>query len=140
MLASVYRATLLGIRQRRHDGLPSGDLRALAVALRNAHEVALSRQKSADDVVRGSDSNSQDPSDSWVGTAEVSILLQTPRRTVQRWVASDPGGWGAHRAGKGWAVPLAPVLTLAAERRRRDGRQLPEQLGSEAHAADRTLG
>ena len=42
LLASAYRAVLTGIARRRRDGLPGGDLQALAQALRRAHIEAMS--------------------------------------------------------------------------------------------------
>ena len=50
LLGVTYRAVLLGIRARRHDGLPSADLQQLARALRWAHDMSRERHELVDPV------------------------------------------------------------------------------------------
>jgi hypothetical protein len=127
LLAATYRAVLLGIRARRADGLPFGDLQELARALYRAHTTSRTRHEVAPG---GSDPprlNGQDPSD-LISVADAAGLLRLSKRQVQR-LAKSPGGLGAVRVGQAWMLAKAPVLTLAKERardRRTDG--LPVQL------------
>ena len=119
-LASVYRCVLLGIRQRRHDGLPSTDLQQLARALYRAH---MSPERHEVDGAVGDQpsSRSQEPRDEWCTIGEASALLGLSRRSVQR-LARAPGGLDAIRVGRTYLLRSAPVLALARERRDRDGR------------------
>jgi excisionase family DNA binding protein len=120
LLASVYRAVLLGIRQRRHDGLPSADLQALARVLYRAHldAVSRSRRKVVAGAASASRSNSQDGAN-LIGAGEASTLLGISRRTVQRRAADPRGGLGGVRVGRAWAFDRSAVLALS-ERRAHD--------------------
>ncbi len=116
MLAAAYRATLLGIRARRADGLPFGDLQELARALRRAHDASRKRHEFVPD---GSDSprlNGQGPRD-LISVAEAAGLLRLSKRQVQR-LAARPGGLDGLRVGRAWMLARAPVLALAEERAR----------------------
>jgi excisionase family DNA binding protein len=127
-LASVYRCVLLGIRQRRHDGLPCIDLQQLAQALRRAHVMSLQRHEVDDAAQDPPGWNDQQSSDDWCTTGEAAALLGLSQRSVQR-MAQAPGGLDAIRAGRTYLLPTAPLLVLAERRardRRRDG--LPAQL------------
>jgi hypothetical protein len=121
LLAAAYRAVLLGIRQRRHDGLPSSDLQQLARALYRAHTEAASQTRH--EVAPGGNDpprlNGQDPSD-LISVADAAGLLRLSKRQVQR-LAASPGGLDGVRVGRTWALAKAPVLALA-ERRARDRR------------------
>ena len=121
MLAAVYRCVLLGIRQKRADGLPAGDLQELARALRRAHDQAMSlkRHEVASDDNTSARLNGQDPSD-LVSVADAAELLRLSKRQVQR-LAAHSGGLGGVRVGRIWMLGKAPVLALA-ERRDRDRR------------------
>ena len=113
-LAAAYRATLLGIRARRADGLPFSDLQALAGALRRAHDASRERHEFVPD---GNDPprwNGQGPSD-LISVAEAAGLLRLSKRQVQR-LAASPGGLDGVRVGRAWMLVRAPVLALAEER------------------------
>ena len=115
-LAAAYRATLLGIRARRTDGLPFRDLQELARALRRAHDASLERHEF---VPGRSDSprlNGQDPSD-LISVAEAADLLRLSKRQVQR-LAASRGGLDGVRVGRAWMLVRAPVLALAERRAR----------------------
>ena len=124
MLSATYRAVLHAIARRRHDGLPSSDLPELARALRRAHDEAVAHERhelatAAADQPR---LNGQEPRDDWCSTGEASVLLGLSRRSVQRMARRDPGGLDSIRVGRTYLVRLAPVLALAAERRRNNKR------------------
>src|SRR6478609_7108006 len=119
LLAAAYRCVLAGIRQRRADGLPFGDLQELARALYRAHTMSLERHEVASDDNTSARLNGQDPSD-LVSVAEAAELLRLSRRQTQRLAASS-GGLGV-RVGRIWMLAKAPVLALAEERRDRHDR------------------
>jgi hypothetical protein len=118
MLATTYRAVLLGIRQRRADGLPPGDLLQLARALRRAH-MSHERHEVAPDSSDPPRWNGQDPSD-LISVADAAGLLRLSKRQVQR-LAASPGGLDGVRVGRTWMLVRAPVLALAEERARDRG-------------------
>jgi excisionase family DNA binding protein len=129
ILAQAYRATLDGIARRRRDGMPVTDLLELARALRRAHDAAMSRPRHelatpSDDPPRW---NGQDLSDR-LSVADAATFLRLSRRQVQR-LAKSPGGLGAVRVGRTWALDRALVLALAEERGRdRGANGVPVQL------------
>lgn len=114
LLASAYQATLAGIARRSRDGLPSPELRALARALRDAHDMSHERQEIGTSVPTSPELNGQDLSD-LISVADAAGLLRLSRRQVQRLVAG-PGGLDGVRVGRTWMLSKAPVLTLARER------------------------
>ena len=112
LLAALYRGVLQAIQRRRLDGLPSADLQQLARALRRAQDVATGTpivQCIAEFVV----SSGQD--DDLISVGEAAGLLQLSRRHVAR-LAAGPGGLGAVRIGRTWALRRSIVLALAKER------------------------
>ena len=118
MLAAAYQATLAGIRRRRADGLPAGDLQQLARTLRRAHHAAMSgaRHKDAGHTTGGPCSHCQhgDP----VGVGEAALLLGVSRRQTQR-LAAGNSDLGGVRVGKTWVLDRGAVLALAAKRKAR---------------------
>jgi excisionase family DNA binding protein len=119
MLAAAYHCVLLGIRTRRTDGLPCGDLQQLARALYRAH-TSLQRQEVAPDSDTLARWGHQQSRDDWCTTDEAAKLLGLSRRSVQR-MARAPGGLDAIRVGRSYLLRSAPLLVLA-ERRARDRR------------------
>jgi excisionase family DNA binding protein len=117
MLAATYCAVLRGIRARRSDGLPFGDLQELALALFRAH-MSHERHELAGPSNIQPGLNGQDPSDR-LSVGEAAVLLGLSRRQVQR-LAASPGGLGAVRVGRTWMLDRAPVLALAERRARHD--------------------
>jgi excisionase family DNA binding protein len=119
-LAAAYRATLCGIRARRADGLPFGDLQELARALRRAHDASRKRHEFVPDSDTSPSWGHQQSRDDWCTTGEAAALLGLSRRSVQR-MARAPGGLDAIRVGRTYLLRSAPLLVLA-ERRARDRR------------------
>ena len=117
MLASVYRAMLLGIRQRRHDGLPAHDLQALARALFRAHTVAVSppRRELAVSTPPATQSNGRDGE--FLGSAAAAALLGQTQRSIQRLAAANPALLGARRHGSIWLFERTAIQALAAQRK-----------------------
>ena len=107
MLAAAYRATLLGIRARRADGLPAGDLLELARALRRAH------------ARRASDMNSCQVAatrhDETVRTARLGQRRRGSRPPTLSGVrfsgSQPPRRVDGIRVGRAWMLAKAPVLT-----------------------------
>ena len=117
LLAATYRAVLLGIRARRADGLPFGDLQELARALYRAH-TSPERHNLDAGIETPPSCDHQQSRDDWCTTGEAASLLGLSRRSVQR-MARDPGGLDVIRVGRTYMFRSAPLLVLAAERRAR---------------------
>lgn len=120
MLAAVDRCVLLGIRQRRPDGLPAHDLLELAKTLFCAHTAATSRSRHelVDSVPAESCCEGQGASD-WCSVGEAAALLRLSRRQVQRPAADSRwGGVDGVCVGRAWMLRRVPVLALAKVRER----------------------
>jgi excisionase family DNA binding protein len=119
LLAAVYRCVLDGIARRRRDGYPTHALQQLARALRRAHDEVTSYQRH--EVSHAGETSAccdgQEPRD-WCTTGEAALLLGLSRRQAQR-LAAETGLDGV-RVGRTWMLRLAPVLTLADERKARN--------------------
>ena len=124
-LAALYRCTLLGIRQRRHDGLPSSDLQQLALALRRAHDMSQPCREVAPAVTTTTGWEDQQARD-WCNVAEAAEILRLSKRQVQR-LAGSPGGLGV-RVGHTWRFRRARLLVLAKERARDRASRVSGQL------------
>jgi hypothetical protein len=113
LMASVL--ALMREMQRNGYAPPS----ALVDLLTKAHAARMSqpRHEFAGYEVVEAHSEGQDVDD-WIDVAEAAEVLAVTRRQVQRLAPSlSPGD--AKRIGNSWAFRKAPVLALAAERRRR---------------------
>jgi hypothetical protein len=117
ILAATYRSVLLGIRQRRRDGLPFSDLQHLARALDRAH-TSLERHNLDAGTETSACWDDQSACD-WCDVAEAALLLGLSRRQVHR-MARDPGGLDAIQVGGIWMLRRAPLLGRAKERARHD--------------------
>ena len=116
LLAAVYHCVLLGIRVRRTNGLPFGDLQQLSRALYRAH-TSLQRHEVAPDSDTSPSWGHRQSRDDWCTTGEAAKLLGLSRRSVQR-MARAPGGLDAIRVGRTYLLRSAPLLVLAEERAR----------------------
>jgi hypothetical protein len=120
-LPVLYRCVLAGIARHHRDGVASPPLlHELRAQLYRATTTTMSpaRHKDAGQPQPVSGCTCQH-GDDWIGAGEAAALLQLSRRQVQRMCAEHYwGGADTIRVGRTWALRRAPVLALAAERRK----------------------